>query len=50
MRNPRTPIISISANTVERQRELYQDIDVDTFFTKPLPQNFLPTISQLLYK
>jgi hypothetical protein len=50
MRNPRTPMIGISVNAVDRQRELYADIDVDAFFTKPLTQNILQTVSQLFYK
>jgi signal transduction histidine kinase/CheY-like chemotaxis protein len=49
MTNPRTPIISISINSLQRQTELYAGIDVDAFFIKPLSQNILLTISQLLH-
>jgi signal transduction histidine kinase/DNA-binding response OmpR family regulator len=50
MRNPRTPMFAISVKDVDRQRELYAEIDVDAFFTKPLSQDFLQTVSQLFYK
>jgi CheY-like chemotaxis protein len=50
MANPRTPMIAISVNPIDIQKEFYAESNVDAFFAKPLTQNILQKISQFLYK